>query len=266
MTTDLDPHIARRRRQVQEMSARRRLRWMILLLLLVFIGGLVVAVLRSSWFSISTIEIEGAVRADVPQILSGVGIKEGVSIVTVRAARVETALRADPWIAEAKVRVVWPRTIRVLVLEYEPVARVETGDGSRAVVSATGEVLADTDVGVDALVAIDVGPVAPGSQIGDPDALAAIEFIAALPVRLRSGGEVALGTRGLTAIIAGHVVELGDKADMAEKAATLVALLEKGLAPDATISVVSPLRPAVLNPQPVVEGHVEGTTERTTSG
>jgi hypothetical protein len=52
---------------------------------------------------------------------------------------------------------------------------------------------------------------------------------------------------------------------MAEKAVTLAVLLKEGLEDGAAINLVSPLRPAVANPQPLVEGSQEVTTETTAS-
>ena len=80
----VDPRLARRRRQVQEASARRRLRWTVVLLLLAVCAGLVVAVFQSSWFSVETITVTGQVRTPVLDLLEESGIEEGVSIVSVR--------------------------------------------------------------------------------------------------------------------------------------------------------------------------------------
>lgn len=264
MTGDVDPRLARRRRQIQEASARRRLKWTIAVLVLAVCSGLVVALFQSSWFSVETIIVDGEVRAPVEQILADAGIERGVSIVAVRAGRAEEALRADPWVADAKVRVVWPRAVEVTVLEYRPVARVAAGDSwviaaDRGAVVATGESL------VDPVIAIDVGAVSPGETITNLRVLGALEFVAALPVELKQGLEISATGTDLLAEVAGHRVELGSPEDMAQKAVTLAVLLDDGVAEGAVINVVSPLRPAVSNPQPVVEGSQEGTTDTSPS-
>ena len=264
MTEDVDPRLARRRRQVQEASARRRLRWTIGLLSLAVVAGLIVAVFQSSWFSVSTITIEGAERAAVDAILSESGIEEGISIVSVRAGDVEERLRQDPWVAEAQVRVVWPRSIEVAVVEYVPVARVEMGStwlvsSSQGTVLAVGQDLAEPFVGIDA------GDLTPGSVIEDPLVLGALEFIGALPIELKEGLVVESSGGELIGTVAGHSVVLGSTRDMAQKAVTLAVLLEENLIAGASINLVSPLRPAVTNPKPLVEGSQEVTTETTAS-
>ncbi|MCP3995611.1 MAG: FtsQ-type POTRA domain-containing protein [bacterium] len=265
MTDGVDPRLARRRREVQEASARRRLRWTIWLLVIAVTAGLIIAVFQSSWLAVSSITVEGAERAQVDSILLDAGVEEGVAIVSVRAGKVEDRLRLDPWVAEAQVRVVWPRSIEVFVVEYIPIARVKNGD-TWLISSTQGQVLARGQRIVEPLVDIEVGDLNAGDTIDDPLVLAALEFVAALPIELKDALAVRNSTDGLEATVAGHRVLLGATTDMAQKAVTLAVLLEEGIEPSAMISVVSPLRPAVTNPQPEVESSQEVTTETTGSG
>lgn len=264
MTQDVDPRLARRRRLVQEASARRRLRWTIGLLSLAVVAGLVVAVFQSSWFSVSNITIVGADRAPVAAIIEDVGVEDGVSIVSVRAGDIEERLRQDPWIAEAQVRVVWPRSIEVTVVEYIPMARVQMG--STFLVSSTqGAVLAVGENLVEPFVQIDAGALQPGSIIEDPLVLGALEFVAALPLELKGGLVVESNAGELVSVVAGHDVVLGSARDMAQKAVTLAVLLAADMQDGASINLVSPTRPAVTNPQPLVETSQEVTSETTAS-
>lgn len=264
MSADIDPRLARRRRQVQEASARRRLRWLVGLLILAISGGIVVAVFQSSWFSVDAISVEGDVRAPVLSLLEEAGVEEGVSIVSVRAGRVEEKLLTDPWVAAAQVRVVWPRSVEVTVVEYIPIAKVTAGD-SWLVSSGQGAVLAVGEDLVEPVIDVDVGAVVPGQKIEDPLVLGALEFVAALPVELKTDLVVEVDDQVLEAAVAGHAVALGRATDMAQKAVTLAVLLEEGVPDGAHISLLSPLRPAVSNPQPLVETSPEVATETTVS-
>ncbi|MDJ0496820.1 MAG: FtsQ-type POTRA domain-containing protein [Acidimicrobiia bacterium] len=270
MTDGIDPRLARRRRQVQEASARRRLRWMIALLVLAITVGLVVAVFQSSWFSIDSIVVEGDVRAPVMTLLEEAGIEKGVSVVSVRVNRAEEELIRDPWVAAAEVRVVWPRSVEVTVVEHVPIARVRideavTGEAGWVVASPQGVVLAVGEQLVDPLVELPTGVTTPGEVIADPLSLGALEFVAALPIELKPGLVVRPIEGGLEATVQGFVVELGTARDMAQKAVTLAALLDRGVAEGARINLVSPLRPGVTNPQPLVETSAEVATETTVS-
>jgi POTRA domain, FtsQ-type len=265
LTESVDPRLARRRREVQEASARRRLRWTIALLVTIVAFGLVIAVFESSWFAVHSITIEGADRADVESILTAAGVEEGVPIVSIRAGSVEDKLRENPWIAEAQVHVVWPRSIDVAVVEYIPIARVKSGD-TWLVASTQGVVLARGQRLVEPFVDIEAGDLHPGDVIDDADVIGALEFVSSLPVELKAGLVVTSNGSELQATVAGHEVTLGSTVDMAQKAVTLAVLLQQGIADGASINLVSPIRPAVTNPQGEVEGSQQGTTETTDSG
>ncbi len=265
MTGEVDPRLARRRREVQEASARRRLRWTIWLLAFAVITGLVIAVFQSSWLAVADITVEGANRARVDEILLDAGVEEGVAIVSVRAGPIEEQLRLDPWVAEAQVRVMWPRTIEVYVVEFIPIARVKSG-ASWVVSSSQGAVLVRGQRLAEPLIDIEVGGLQPGEIIDEPMVLSALDFVAALPIELKTGLVVRRIGTDLEATVGGHRVLLGATTDMAQKAVTLAVLLDEDLADDAVISLVSPLRPAVTNPQPEVETSEVGTTETTGSG
>jgi hypothetical protein len=227
--------------------------------------GLVVAVFESSWLAVSSIRIEGADRADVAGILRSEGIEDGIPIVSVRTGTIAERLREDPWIAEAQVRVVWPRSIEVFVVEYIPIARVKSG-ATWLVCSSQGEVLARGQRLVEPFVDIEAGDLQPGEVAGDPDIAGALEFVAALPVELKDGLVVRKSGADLMATVSGHEVNLGATTDMAQKAVTLAVLLEQQIPEGSSINLVSPLRPAVSNPEAVVEGSQDVTTQTTDSG
>ncbi|MDJ0924900.1 MAG: FtsQ-type POTRA domain-containing protein [Acidimicrobiia bacterium] len=264
VTEGIDPRLARRRRLVQEASARRRLRWTVGLLVLAITAGVVVAVFQSSWFSIDSIRVEGAVRAPVHDLLADVGIEEGVSIVSVRAKGAEERLRSDPWVAEAQVRAVWPRSVEVTVIEHVPIARVAAGE-TWIISSGQGAVLAVAEPLADPMIDLDAGRLQPGDSISDPLVLGALEFVTALPLELKPGLEIGSPDGELEAIVGGYMVELGTPRDMAQKALTLAVLLEEGIPDGARVNLISPLRPAVTNPQPLVETSQDVATETTVS-
>jgi hypothetical protein len=95
----------------------------------------------------------------------------------------------------------------------------------------------------------------PGDVLSEQAVVAALDFLSRLPAPLVAGAWVGGGGGALLGTVAGHPVELGYPTRMAEKAAALVAILETGDVPKrASISMVSPQRPAVRNPRSVIEG------------
>ena len=180
------------------------------------------------------------------------------------AAGAVERLRSHPWVAEAEVRAVWPRTVEVVVVEHIPIARVASG--SSWVISAShGVVVAGPEPIVEPVIELDTGRLSPGMEIDDEAVLGALEFVAALPVELKPELVVAREGADLVATVAGFRVELGLPKDMAQQAVTVAVLFDQGVEPGAEINLLSPLRPAVSNPQPLVESSQEVTTETTGS-
>ena len=107
----------------------------------------------------------------------------------------------------------------------------------------------------------------PGDMIEGPAALAALEFLAALPIDVSTGAVVTGEEGNLWARIGGHKVILGSSSDMKAKAASLAALIEQGVPSGSRINLVAPDFPSVrgeqpeANPQPEVEGADGASTE-----
>ena len=253
--TAIDRRIAARRHTVREASARRRLIQILVALVFLFAVGMIAMLLRSPVMAVSQIDVQGAQRADVAGILDRYEIVEGIPTISVRASDIEEIVEADPWVARAQATIRWPGTVSVVVLEHEPVAWVEISEEWYRV-AATGAVVEQAEPpkrGARVRLAGLSG--AAGSQLKGKRSLGALEFISALPMELRRKALVTGGGGGtLVARVSGHLVDLGNASDMTEKAVALTAILEQGVPRGATISLVSPIRPAIRNSQQVVEG------------
>lgn len=252
--TMMDSRVADRRRNVSEDRARRRLRWLlgVLALLLAVVGGF--WLIRSPVLSIRTVEVTGAANSNPGAVVAGIGLGEGTPTIDVSAAEIEAAVEADPWVADASVSVIWPGTIVIDVVEHVPVAPVQSG-GDWVLMSRTGAVIAVTDAPDDevAAVTIDIGRDRVGEVVDDPAIVGALEFVNGLTPELRAGSRVSIEDGGVVAVVSEHRVRLGRPIDMAEKAVVLAGLLASGLDDGAAIDLIAPSRPAVSNPEPVVE-------------
>ena len=253
MSTLMDHRLSDRRRTVIEDGARRRLRRLLIVVVLIGLGGLGGwMVYQSSYLAVAEISVGGVVESRAREILDDLGVRLGAPTANVRQKSVEEALLRDPWIAAAAVRVTWPGSVTVEVVELVPAGWVEAGD-VWLLAAATGEILASATERNRTLPSISVGsaPAAPGELVDGP-AAAALDFIGALPQALLEGAVVTGNAEELQGVVAGRLALLGYPLDMAAKAAALVAVLESGVPDSAEISVVSPDRPAV-NLQPGVE-------------
>jgi cell division septal protein FtsQ len=266
MSVSVDPRLADRRRQVRETWARRRLRWIVALVSVVIGAGIGLALVRSPWLAVRSVTVFGAVHAEVLPILEAQNVVAGVPTVSIRPSAIEEALERDPWVAYAEVRVTWPGTIEATVAERIPAGWVEV-DGNWMLVSSEGVAVASgTPTRGEPIVRADIGALRLGERIEDPDAIGAFTFLAHLPAELAVDAEVSVGVFGIEASIAGHDVVLGNRRDMDAKVDTLVAVLAAGVEDGFAINLVSPNRPAVSDPRPVVEGTGEDVSSFDDSG
>ena len=259
----IDRRIAARRQTVREAGARRRLRWLLVLLGLAGGGALIAWLLfQSSLLAVSQISISGQDRSTADSIVADLGIIRGMPTVNVPAADLEAALTADPWIAAADVTVRWPGSVEVIVVEYVPAAWVRSGE-QWLLAAKDGAVLDVASAIPEDAPYVEVGTVAKraGETIDGVEAVGAIEFLNQLPAALAVGASVTGDANGLRAVVSGFVVDLGYPVDMAEKAAALTVLLDdQTVEVGSVISVVSPDRPAVREPE-APGGTVEADTE-----
>jgi cell division protein FtsQ len=178
----------------------------------------------------------------------------GTPTIDVDGDAITMSILEDPWIESVMVEIVWPGSILIEVKERTPVAPVLAGEQWVLVAGDGGVIRSVSDPGTEAaVVVIDQGSLDPGDVISDPATLGALDFVRHLNERNRAGARIEMAGEGLQAQVAGHLVRLGRPVDMAEKAAVLNALLNSGIEPGASIDLIAPLRPAVTNPQPVLE-------------
>ena len=247
----IDPRIAARRREVIEGSARRSLvrlgKWLALLLGLVAVGWFV----QSDPFRVASVESFGVTRSAAETVLVDQEVVVGRPMVLVRPGTVEEALLDDPWIVEATVGLTFPDLVEVTVRERTPAAWVVSG-GLRVLLAEDGVVVPDDGV-EDALPVVRFGgvePAEPGELLDDPRATAALVFLTTLDPLLASRG--VLGERNADELwfsVPGLDVRLGRPIEMAEKAAALTALLERGVPPGSEVNLVAPTRPAIGTPE-----------------
>ncbi|MGH8934802.1 MAG: cell division protein FtsQ/DivIB [Acidimicrobiia bacterium] len=251
----MDARLARRRREVKEQGARAGLGRLVALLMVLGLGGLATWLLLSPWLAVEHIEVSGARHSDVAGALRSAGLGAGTPLVAVRPARLERALRSDPWVAEAQVTLVLPDRVEISVEERGALARIPLG-GRWVLVAADATVLEGWD-GQEPLpaIALDVGPLHPGDQADSAELRGALQFLQALPGDLHPGVEIRAEPPELWAVVAGRQVRLGHPVDMAAKAAVVAAVLMEGSVPEGgVVDVLSPKRPALRQPQSGVEG------------
>lgn len=240
---------------MREQVARSRLGRLVALLMVVGLAGAATWLLLSPLLAVEHIQVSGARYSDVAGALRSAGLGAGTPLVAVRPARLERALRSDPWVAEAQVTLVLPDRVEIAVEERRALARIPLGEGW-VLVAADATVLEPWD-GEEPLpaIALDMGPLHPGERGDSAELRGALQFLQALPEDLRAGVEIRTEPPELWGVVAGRQVRMGHPVDMAAKAAVVAAVLMEGTVPEgAVVDVLSPKRPAVRQAKPGVEG------------
>lgn len=238
--TQIDPRIARRRRQVQEERAHSSLRRVLSLLAMGAVVAAAVWVARSPLFQIEDVVVSGVASSRVEELLVEAGVVPGTPLVSVDVGEVEALLETDPWVESVRVVRSWPRQIRVKVTERVPVAVIRR---------TSGLVLASVDgVSLTGLSEPD-----PRFAVVEPepgaDPVPGLVFAAELRADLAAGAVIRVGREELEAEVAGYRVRLGRGVDMVAKARALAAVVDARPPEGAVITLVAPTRPAVSIPQ-----------------
>jgi cell division protein FtsQ len=214
------------------------------------IGG--VAASRSSVFDVRRIEVSGADHLHRPQIVRIAGVSNATSALWLDEGVVERRLEAEPWIADADVRVTLPLTVEIAVHERSPVAVAQGAVTS--LMAADGTALGSGRI-PRGLPVIELGAAGPVEGIR-PSPVGAARALGAMAPALRAqvarvrvllDGSLELRLRG------GPTVRFGTPEDAQRKAVTIQRMLawagSEGT-PLRTLSVVSALAPAATLADP----------------
>jgi cell division protein FtsQ len=211
-----------------------------------------VAASRSSVFDVRRIEVSGADHLHRPQIVRIAGVSNATSALWLDEGVVERRLEAEPWIADADVRVTLPLTVEIAVHERSPVAVAQGAVTS--LMAADGTALGSGRI-PRGLPVIELGAAGPVEGIR-PSPVGAARALGAMAPALRAqvarvrvllDGSLELRLRG------GPTVRFGTPEDAQRKAVTIQRMLawagSEGT-PLRTLSVVSVLAPAATLADP----------------
>jgi cell division protein FtsQ len=190
----VDPRFEARRAAVEREQRRHRRDRLVglaggLLTLLVIYG-----LSRSPLLTVNQVQVVGGDMTGVAGIKAAAGIHSGDHMADIDLAAARRRLEALPWVRSARVGRSWPRTVRIVVAERGPIARIADEDGHRWwMADATGRLLDAVANPPDGLVQVDgaVSGGRPGVQLA-PRATAALRLIAHFPAEV---AQRAIGVR-----------------------------------------------------------------------
>ncbi len=226
----VDPRMSKRRQEVRRENGRRRLRRVLVLLGIVGVVILGIIIIRSPLFDLETVEISGANRTDVQDVLAVAGLDVGEPLMDADIRRAKVAVSSLPWIFTAEVSRQWPDTVSIDIVERQPVANLPSNGDSFAVVDRFGRVLervANVDNGLP-VVQVPAPLALPGEDV--PEAVDAVRVASAMPRGIAPWVE-RIGVDGETGVVLDLVDNgralVGDSENLNDKYVALATVLTR---------------------------------------
>lgn len=236
-----------RRRFARRQWARRWLTWRYVLgvLLVVAVAGFAAyAVYLSPWLRVEGAEVVGEAQLTEDQVLAAAEVPQGGALARVDLDAIARRVQALPAVRSVDVSRQWPHDVRIEVVEREPVAVVDDGDGYSQL-DAEGWTFGRLAKVPDGLPLVEIGSDADRAALVE-----AAEVVAALDPAVSARVEaVEVGTvdQVVLRLHDGREVQWGSAEQAEEKAAVLLDLLEA--VPDArTYDVSVPGLPTTTGP------------------
>jgi cell division protein FtsQ len=221
-------------------------RWLVLGTMLVALVAVVV-VAHSPLLAVDVIEIRGASKTDVAQVVSDTGVGPGALLLWVDTGALTEAIKQQPWVSDARVDRIWPGTIDIEVIEHQPVVWIE-GVLGWMLVARNGTVLERAAAPGAGLMRAALA--FPDAQPGEQPIGAAWDEVVSVALVLSDdiGSTLELEMRGpeMWTVALGTEVRFGHPIDLADKGRALRAMLAEEIPGGALIDVSSPLRPAIV--------------------
>lgn len=246
--TDTAPHPRIRARRVavaRDVGRVRRRRLNVVLALVCAVVWSMVG-LRSSLVDVDRVQVDGAEQTPAGQVRTAAEVGRGEPMVSVDQGAAAEAVAALPWVDEVRVERMWPGTVRIVVVEREPVAVVATPTGD-ALVDGEGRVLAEAGSDTAPIRLEGRRDAAPGDTLPAADRVV-LAVVGRLPPPLGADVEAATAEdRGVVlALGEGWSVVIGDDADLEAKAGAALAVRDAADPADGcTIDVRVPSAPVL---------------------
>lgn len=133
----VDPRIEARRNDVE---SRRRLRLWITAGVVVVLLAAGYGITQSPLLDVDEVEVVGARRTSVTQVLEAAGIESGTPLLGLGLSSSRKSIAALPWVDQVRSSRAWGGKVTFEVTEREPVAQIR-GDAGWALIDPLGRVL-----------------------------------------------------------------------------------------------------------------------------
>lgn len=137
----VDPRFEARRAAVQRDQRRHRRNQALAALSVIAVLVSLFGMLRSPVLDVDRIEVLGGQTTGMETLEQTLGIQLGDQMVDLDLGAAELRLEQLPWVRTARVVRSWPATLRVIVVERHPAARIADPDGRWWLADGTGRLL-----------------------------------------------------------------------------------------------------------------------------
>jgi cell division protein FtsQ len=170
---------ARAQRHARRVALLRRLGWVLAAVATFAVTAWVL--LGSPWLTVDRVEVRGQSRLSTSQVVAAVHVAPGTPLARVDTGAVAARVRALGPVASVSVTRAWPHTLRVTVVEREPVVAVRARGTSWTLYDGTGAQLGTTASLPGGLARLEVAHPGPS----DAATRAALTVLQGLPKYLR---------------------------------------------------------------------------------
>ena len=219
--SSMDPRLRARRIAVKRAVGRRRLKWFVLAGVIVVLITAAFALLGSSLFEVTDLQISGAQRISQADLDAAVKRVDHQPVLLIDTHSIEVQLERSPWVREARVATDFPHSASIEIRERVPLATYQGPDGRFRIIDVEGRVV-DLIQNQPVEFMLVVGPglnASPGTSAGEAFTHTA-ELVEALSPAVRSRttsvmvsdtGELSLAFENGATVVLGAPTELLDK-------------------------------------------------------
>ncbi len=214
--------------EARRRAARRR-RWLQLAVAVLLVAAAVAgawAVWFSSWFAVTQVQVVGTHRLTVAEVEAAARVPVGTPILRVDTAPVRRRVAALTDIATVVVTTQWPHTVRITVVEREPVAVVREPGGAFELVDRGGVGLGTVDRRPTGLALLSLDATTTDAATMSAAATVAASLSPALVARVRWITATTPNSVVL-ALASGATVRWGDATQGGIKSKVLLALMKR---------------------------------------
>ena len=83
---------------------------------------------NAEWLKVGSVAVKGVVHVDTAEVLSRAGIRTGISMTQVKVSEIRKNILKNPWIKKVHVHRSLSNTVRIEIVEREPIALINLKD------------------------------------------------------------------------------------------------------------------------------------------